>query len=207
MATRLFFGAACSFLLAAAAHADTATASFQAGFPFPAAPPGAFASFSLNGNGTIAASVTSLYGSIIRFKFNSPALLVSSQFSAPNAYTNPPGTSEVSAGFGFFNSGWLVDSSNRPGPTTVSWTIGQPGSFASVADAFRRNYNGGLDGYSLYVLLDGGSVNAGQGSEWAANIELATAVPEVGTAALMAAGLAVLGSVSGRWRLRPRFRA
>ena len=193
--------ATASLLMAAAvAHADSATATFLQGFPFPAAAPGAIASFSLNDDGTIAASVTSLYGAIGAFKFNSPTPQISSQFSVPGLINDPVLNGGFTAGFGWFNSGWQYQTSSTPGVTSVSWTIGQAGSFSSVADAFVRNYNSGQSGWALWVILEEGSVNAGQVSEWAANIEMAPAVPEASTTAMLLAGLAVLRMVTTRRR-------
>ena len=141
---------------------------------------GGTVTFTLNGDGTIAAVVNSLAGNILGFGFDSATPnLPESGFSPLDEPVNPYGWNDM---YGDHLSGFLATGLHD----TISWTIGTPGSFASVSDAL----TGTGSAYDFFLLTT-------SGDQWAANA--AAVVPEPGVLILALTALAA-GGVSGRRR-------
>lgn len=175
--------AACLFLIAPA-HADSLLGDFNIKNGFASAS-GGNVSFTLNGNGTIAADLSSFDGGIIGFAFDSVAFgLPESNFSASISNTN--GSSDM---YGFHFSGFSCDSSVGCG-THVSWTIGSAGEFSSAFQAL----GGGNASYDFFLYT------IARGNQWGANA-VAAPVPEPETYAMLLAGLGLLAWL-GRRRKR-----
>jgi hypothetical protein len=125
--------------------------------------------FTLNGDGTIAASLTSFDGNIIGFGFDSVTFdLPESNFTP--AVSNPFGWSD---GFGTHASGFLAN----VGSSTETWTIGNPGDFSSVMQAL----GGGTASVDFFLY-------AGNNDQFGANAHPAGTVPEPSSMALIGFG-------------------
>lgn len=181
----LLVASLCGLSFAAPAHADSLSGNFlikNGG----ASASGGSVSFSLNGNGTIAASLISFDGGIQGFGFDSPIGYPESGFSV--SISNASGWSDM---YGGHYSGFSCGS--EPGGhcgTSVSWTIGNAGDFSSVWQAISGPYSS-YD-FFLYTLPTNGS------NQWAANA--VAAVPEPETYAMLLAGLGLLGLARRRKR-------
>lgn len=135
--------------------------------------------FTLEGDGTVRASLTSFSGGIVGFGFDSPPLNLPESGFPPGQPGNPFGWGTVH--YGAFFSGFR---SNGPFPTSIDWTIGNPGDYTSVWQALGTvNAN-----WDFYLLSD---------SEWGA---VASAIPEPGMATLLTAGVVALSLVARRQR-------
>ncbi len=150
--------------------------------------PGVTALFTLNADGSIAASASSLGGALFNFGFNAPG-----QMHIPSYdFSILAQDASHSTAFGTFNSGWR-DISNTTvfSPTTVTWTIGLPGSFSSVMQAFAGN-DGGYEFFAY--ALDGDQ--PGLITQW--GWRSSAPVPEPGVRALLLIGLITIGWVMKR---------
>jgi hypothetical protein len=126
--------------------------------------------FTLNGNGTIAASLVSYNSNIVGFGFDSVNLNLAESGFSPTAVDNPYGWTNS---FGLHRSGILCRSCGL----TESWTIGDAGDFSSVLQALGGN--AATTDFFLYTNAEG-QFGAMEHS----------AVPEPGSLALIGAGLA-----------------
>jgi hypothetical protein len=127
--------------------------------------------FSLNPDGTIAATLATYFNGIVGFGFNSLTPDLPESGFLPTAPANPYGWS--SDAFGDQTSGFLCSGCGM----SESWTIGTTGEFSSV-----------------YDVLDGGSASSvdfflfdSSGGQYGADATSAT--PEPGSLTLMATGL------------------
>jgi hypothetical protein len=176
--------ASCLFLIAPA-HADSLFGDFTIKNGAASAS-GGQVTFNLNGDGTIAASLSSLDGGIVGFGFDSIAFdLPESNFSFPP--TNAFGWADMyggqRSGFACYGSSGLDNCG-----TNVTWTIGNAGDFSSVSQAL-----GGGNSTTDFFLY-----TADQGNQWGANAVAGAPVPEPETYAMMLAGLGLLGFVARR---------
>ncbi len=134
--------------------------------------------FTLNGNGTIGASVT-VGGNIIGIGFDSAVSNLPESGFTPTAPDNPFGWTDM---YGLQASGFLCTACG----STESWTIGNPGDFTSALQAISGN-NSAYD----FFLFDGSN-------QWAGDGVLQRGVPEPTTWAMMILGLGGLGVVARR---------
>lgn len=141
-------------------------------------------SFTLNGDGTISASLFSNFGGILGFAYDSPSpRYTGSQFPSEGAgYTTTAWVSD----YGFFGSGIYWENETQLPPSEISWIIGNPGEFTSVWQTL-----GGNAAYD-FVLFQKGSII----TQWAASAT--AAVPETDTWAMLLAGLGLVGAVAQR---------
>lgn len=164
-------------MLVAAAQADSVSGNFLHENGSPSATSGGSVTFTLNGDGTIAASLTSLDGGIIGFGFDSVNPNLPESGFPPGQPANPYGWL---GSYGYFPSGFLA---STPYPASMTWTIGNPGDYSSVSQVL-----GGPNlSWDFYMF-------SGPGNEWAA----VAAVPEPQTYAMLALGLGVLGWMRSR---------
>lgn len=128
--------------------------------------------FTLNGDGTIGASLTD-YGSstIVGFGFNSSAIDLTESGFTPTTPDNSWGWGDL---FGYQPSGFLCTSCGL----TESWTIGNPGDYTSVYQVL----DGGSQSTVDFFLLD-------KGNQWGADAVPYTPTPEPGSLALLGTGL------------------
>ncbi|MCL4316160.1 MAG: PEP-CTERM sorting domain-containing protein [Gammaproteobacteria bacterium] len=166
-------------------HADSLVGVFDVINGVSGGTVGGQVSFALNGDGTIAASLSSNFGEIVGFGYNSPSYrYTGSQFSQEGeGYI----TTAWATGYGNFGSGIYWTNQNRLPPTAVNWIIGNPGEFTSVWQAF-----GGSAPYDFYLLPKTSNVP----QEWAANA--VASVPEADTFGLMLFGLVMVGVAARR---------
>ena len=176
-----------SLIALSPARADILTGNFLIENQLPSASGGTI-TFTLNGDGTIAADLVSTAGRIDGFGFNSigPNRLPELNFSY--ASTVSSGWGDV---YGVQHSGLYVGSG---GPTTLTWTIGNVGEFTSVFDAL----GGNTSSTDFYMRAGTGTYN-----DWGANAVLTSAVPEPSTWAMMLLGFAGLGFVAYRRKSKP----
>jgi len=185
--TIAFFG----FLTLSSADADALVGNFIVDNGSPSAS-GGQVTFTLNGDGTIAASLsTTLAGSIIGFGFDSIGTDLPESGFSPTAPDNANGWDDS---YGSQFSGFFCSACG----TTESWTIGNTGDFTSVFQAL-----GGGNSTFDFFLLDA------NGDEWAGDaIPITEGVPEPLTLSLFSAGFAGViairrGSmVADLWRRR-----
>ena len=144
-------------------------------------PSGGLVTFTLNGDGTISASMVSYGDAVQGFSFDSVLSdLPESNFS-PTAVDNAFGWSDM---YGAQLSGFYCSACGL----TETWTIGTTGEFSSVFDALA----GGNSTYPLFFYNS-------NGDQWAADAVASTASPEPSSLMLLGAG--VLGLA---YRLRRR---
>ena len=164
--------------LALPAAASTIAADFMILDGMPSATSGGHVEFTLNGDGTISAFLTSLTA-IVGFGFDSATSnLPESNFSV--AIVNPYGWLDY---YGKHGSGFLTIA----GATSISWTIGNPGDFTDVFQAIAGN----AADYDFYL-------RDASGGEWAADAVEVSTVPLPAGAPLLLAGLGAFGLAARR---------
>jgi hypothetical protein len=153
--------------------------------------PAATLSFTLNTNGTITvtAKANSADG-VDAFGYAGSTYYAMSNLTSGAATLNSSGW--VSSTWGDFTGGWQATGGAL---SSVTGTIGSPGSFSSIAQLFTPNSKG----YEFFVETEnaGGSLF----TAYAGETLVAAPVPEPSSAGLMLAGLGVCA-----WALRRRRR-
>ena len=162
--------AAACLCLAPAARADSVTGSFTI-LNGSSSSSGGSITFTLAGDGTISASLSSSFANIVGFGFDSIGTNLAESNFSPTAVDNAFGWIDM---YGYHQSGFLCTACG----TTETWTIGNAGDFTSVSQAL-----GGGNAQYDFFLYDA------NGNQWAA----AAAVPEPASALLLAAGLGLIG--------------
>ena len=160
--------------------------------------------FSLNSNGTIDGSLTVTNGNWIQ--------IMSWSWGASNVANQPPvsGTHEgkadlsdigISDGFGTQDAALICTACE----TDLSWTIGNPGEFTSVLQAFNCTICQEVGAAAAFEPLDASTSSVdfvledSNGNFWGADAQLA-ATPEPGSLALL--GVGVLGVAAMALRRR-----
>lgn len=139
--------------------------------------------FTLDADGTIAASLVSYGNNILGFGFDSTTVNLPESNFVP-AVSNPYGWDD---GYGYHPSGFLAFGNSL----TETWTIGTPGEFTSVWQAL-----GGTTATTDFFLLD--SVGTSFGA-----MAMASSVPEPSVLAMLVTGCASgLGFFARRRRPR-----
>jgi hypothetical protein len=128
--------------------------------------------FTLNGNGTIAASLMTYYNSILGFGFNSLAVDLPESGFAPIAPDNTEGWIDS---FGYQPSGFLCTGCGF----AESWIIGNPGDYTSVWQVL----DGGAQSSVAFFVYDEA------GDQYGAQAYPSTGTPEPNSFTLIAAGL------------------
>jgi hypothetical protein len=175
LATLLCFAVGASF-------ADSVTGFFNIDASFnPVAPVGQV-TFTLNGDGTIGATLID-YGSstILGFGFNSAAFNLPESNFTPTIPDNPFGWVDV---FGTQPSGFLCSQCGL----MESWTIGNPGDYTSV---FQVLNGGSAQSFVDFFLLDEA------GFQWGAH-----ATPEPGSLLLLGSGVLGIAGIIRRKMIR-----
>jgi hypothetical protein len=158
-------------------------------------PSGGQISFTLNGDGSIAAHLTSLSGSIVGFGFNAPTQFIAEYgFSSPGFQLGQWGDRYGSQLSGIYDPHALVANSSNS-VFDLTWTIGGasppggsgvPVTYASVLQAISGNTS--TTDFFLYTVDE-----IGNNIRWGAS-----AVPELSTWAMMLLGFTGLGFMAYR---------
>jgi hypothetical protein len=162
---------------AGASFADSVIGYFNLNaYMFPVPPVGQVI-FTLNSNGTVAATLTS-YGppTILGFGFDSNSSLPQYNFSS----TRPTYLSSCSDNFGLQQTCFAYFFLD-PGPLSLSWTIGNPGEFTSVTQLL----TGGTS--SVDFWFDDSDFH-----QWGGNAQPYSPVPEPSTVLMFCSGVACL---------------
>jgi hypothetical protein len=166
---------------AGASFADSAIGYFNLDTSLNTIPATGQVIFTLNGNGTIAASLTS-YGpnTILGFGFNSTTPNLPESGFTPTTPDNPFGWTD---GFGYQPSGFLCSACGL----SEAWVIGNPGDYTSVYQAL-----GGAQSSVDFFLYDS------TGGQYGGNAQPYSPVPEPSSLALIGSGVLGLASVIRR---------
>jgi hypothetical protein len=140
--------------------------------------------FTLNGDGTIAAFLETYYNGIVGFGFNSAAVNIAESGFSPTAPDNHWGWTDS---FGYQPSGFLCTACGF----TESWTIGTPGEYTSVWQA--------LDGGSQQSTVDFLLYDASEG-QWGGDAQAGGIVPEPASFLMVAPALFGLAVFRRRFR-------
>jgi hypothetical protein len=160
------------------AFADSVTGNFNLDQNLNTVPSQGSVTFTLNGDGTIAASLTITNGlNILGFGFDSLAVNLPESNFSPTQPDNAFGWLDA---FGYHPSGFACSACG----TFETWTIGNPGDYTSVLQALNGN-----TATTAFFLYDSNA------TQWGAQISLGT-IPEPGTLLMMGTGaLGVLASI------------
>jgi len=139
--------------------------------------------FTLNGDGTVSATLTD-YGpaTIVGFGFNSAAVNLPESGFTPTAPDNAFGWIDS---FGYQPSGFLCTSCGL----TESWVIGNPGDYTSVYQLLTGGPQSSVD----FFLYD-----TSTGQQWGGNAQPYSPTPEPGSLALLGSGVLGLAGVLRR---------
>jgi hypothetical protein len=165
--------ASVSALFTTPASADVLVGDFNVLNGNPSATAGQI-TFTLNGNGTIAASLVSYVGTIYGFGFDSATHYTSFGFVGGTAQDTSWGDYYGTHRSGFYSNGL----------TSVTWTFGVAGQFTSVYQAITGT-NASYD-----FMITGGA----PGGDYGANAHAPVAAPAPGALALLGLGLMGLGA-------------
>ena len=168
--------------------ADSVSGNFNLDTSLSAVPSQGEVTFTLNANGTIAASLMTYYNTIYGFGFNSAV----TDLPESNFTTTPDNPVGWIDSFGFQPSGFGCYVTNVCG-FDESWTIGNPGDYTSVLQALN-----GPAGQSTVAFFLYDSTNASYGAQTQA------AVPEPGSLALAAIEAGLFGVLAALRRKLPR---
>ena len=174
------------------AHSQELIATFETGVlaygPGPIVIPGGTVTLELKPNGTIFATAQTVGAlNLLSVGLNSKVDYETYGFSASNVEDTQVGTS-----FGYFDTAWIGIGGQMLGNTTLTWSIGAPGTFDSVYDVL----GGSRSSYDafLYVM----DIQTSALTEYAANFTAVGSIPEPETYSLMIAGLAAVGLAARR---------
>ena len=165
--------------------ADAVSGNFNLDTSLSSVPSQGEVTFTLNGDGTIAASLMTYYNTIVGFGFNSLAVDLPESNFAPTTPDNPYGWGDS---FGSQPSGFLCSACGFD----ESWTIGNVGDYTSVSQVL----NGGSQSTVAFFLYDS------TGSQYGAQTQ--AAVPEPGSLALAAIEAGLFGVLAALRRKLPR---
>jgi len=177
-------------LAAGACFADNTTGTFDIYEGSPMFPAGGEVSLTLNGDGTISASLFVTAGDIEAFGFASPGSTPLSESGFLSV--TPIGTVGLTDEYGTQGSGFVCPATPTGCGTSEFWTIGTPGEFTSVFQA--------LNGVSKSYDKNYDFVMENQFGWWAAKIQGEAIIPEPSSALPVGAFLLGLATVFRRKR-------